>query len=252
MSDKHSNIEGIYNYCDRWCERCKYTDRCLSFQRQIEAGMDPLTTDIPEEQAWEYIGKCFADAMKMLQQVAEEEGIDLDSMEEVEEIPPSEKAARFVEKTKALHDKYLRLSQGFFEQNGAYFEEKGEESIRWVEMGMDSEEATLAQWQRVNDQVEVIHWYRHFIGAKLDRASSGIDEMHHEHWDSPVQSDANRTARILMVAIDRSMAAWRVLHHVFAEKEETILQMLAVLARLRKMVANVFPSWSEGGPDVKW
>ena len=24
-------IPGIYNYCDRWCERCLYTDRCRTF-----------------------------------------------------------------------------------------------------------------------------------------------------------------------------------------------------------------------------
>jgi hypothetical protein len=22
-------IPGIYNYCDRWCERCRFTSRCL-------------------------------------------------------------------------------------------------------------------------------------------------------------------------------------------------------------------------------
>ncbi len=23
-------IPGIYNYCDRWCERCQFTSRCLN------------------------------------------------------------------------------------------------------------------------------------------------------------------------------------------------------------------------------
>lgn len=23
-------IEGIYNYCDRWCEKCSFTARCLN------------------------------------------------------------------------------------------------------------------------------------------------------------------------------------------------------------------------------
>ena len=23
-------ISGIYNYCDRWCERCRFTSRCLN------------------------------------------------------------------------------------------------------------------------------------------------------------------------------------------------------------------------------
>ncbi len=24
-------IPGIYNYCDRWCERCPFTDRCMNY-----------------------------------------------------------------------------------------------------------------------------------------------------------------------------------------------------------------------------
>jgi len=24
-------ISGIYNYCDRWCERCSFTSRCMNF-----------------------------------------------------------------------------------------------------------------------------------------------------------------------------------------------------------------------------
>src|SRR6056297_450650 len=251
-SDTRPNIEGIYNYCDRWCERCKYTDRCLNFQKQLEAGIDPLERDIPQEKAWAYIGKCLADAMEMLQQMAEEEGIDLDNLEAVEEIPPSQKAARFEAETRATYMQYLKLSQAFFVENATYFDQKGAQSIRWVELGMDSEEATLSQWQRINDQVEVLYWYQHFIGAKLDRATSGIDEMHAEHWGRPEQSDANRTARILMVALNRSIAAWRVLHHVFAEKEDAILQMLALLARLRQRVEQMFPRWSEAGPNVDW
>lgn len=252
MSNLESNIEGIYNYCDRWCERCKYTDRCLSFQREREAGMDPLERDIPLEKSWNYIRKCFDDAMEMIQELAEREGIDLENLEDAEEVSPSEKADRFEEDTKTAHVKYLRLSQDFFTQNSRFFEEKGEESIRWVEMGLDDEEAALAQWQRVNDQAEVIQWYRFFIGAKLDRAASGIDEMDNEDWGRPEQSDANRTARILMVAIDRSIAAWRVLLSVFPEKEETILRILSLLAQIRRRVEEVFPRWSIAGPDVEW
>ena len=29
-------ISGIYNYCDRWCERCAFTDRCLTYASSRE------------------------------------------------------------------------------------------------------------------------------------------------------------------------------------------------------------------------
>ena len=29
--EKKTYIEGIYNYCDRWCERCRFTSNCFLF-----------------------------------------------------------------------------------------------------------------------------------------------------------------------------------------------------------------------------
>ena len=36
MSAEPDMIPGIYNYCDRWCERCAYTSRCLQYQIESE------------------------------------------------------------------------------------------------------------------------------------------------------------------------------------------------------------------------
>lgn len=252
MSDNNPYIESIYNYCDRWCERCKYTDRCFAFQKQLADGIDPLKKDYTPEETWAYVSKCFAEAMELLRQYAEEQGIDFDNLPEVEEEPPSEKAARLQEEGSKIHIEYVKCARGFFEANETYFEEKGKASIRWVEMGITGEEETQSRWDRIVDQADVIKWYMFFIGAKMQRAAHGIDDMHNNTWDSPEQSDANRTARILMVAIDRSIAAWRVMLHVFPEKEEAILQALSLLARLRRMTEGAFPRWREAGPDVEW
>jgi hypothetical protein len=40
-------IPGVYNYCDRWCERCVFSRRCRVFrdmrlmERAVECGQDP-------------------------------------------------------------------------------------------------------------------------------------------------------------------------------------------------------------------
>ena len=32
-------IPGIYNYCNRWCERCRFADRCsLNAEKRRESG----------------------------------------------------------------------------------------------------------------------------------------------------------------------------------------------------------------------
>src|SRR5439155_24301861 len=34
MPGRGKYIDGIFNYCDRWCERCPFTSRCRSFDME--------------------------------------------------------------------------------------------------------------------------------------------------------------------------------------------------------------------------
>ena len=38
-------ISGIYNYCDRWCERCAFTSRCMNFAMGEEFFPDQASHD---------------------------------------------------------------------------------------------------------------------------------------------------------------------------------------------------------------
>ena len=38
-------ISGIFNYCDRWCERCSFTARCLNFAMENEEMDEPENHD---------------------------------------------------------------------------------------------------------------------------------------------------------------------------------------------------------------
>ena len=48
MSEKEhmdENISGIYNYCDRWCDKCSYTNRCLVFKKEAERNIKHILRD---------------------------------------------------------------------------------------------------------------------------------------------------------------------------------------------------------------
>lgn len=45
LSFLHENIFGIYNYCDRWCEKCSYTNRCLLFKKEAERNIKHILND---------------------------------------------------------------------------------------------------------------------------------------------------------------------------------------------------------------
>ena len=89
MTDNPDLIPGIYNYCDRWCERCSRTSRCLLFQteKKREREREALSGSAESnDDFWEAIRESFSLARQMLEEFAEEEGIDLDAAMEDEEV----------------------------------------------------------------------------------------------------------------------------------------------------------------------
>src|SRR5207248_4359063 len=70
-------ISGIYNYCDRWCERCPLTSRCLLYATEKAGEDDPAARDIQNEAFWEKLHDIFAQTRQMIEEDAARQGIDL-------------------------------------------------------------------------------------------------------------------------------------------------------------------------------
>ncbi len=78
-------ISGIYNYCDRWCERCPFTSRCLTYAIDEKDIDDPASRDINNENFWKNLEEIFNQTSEMIIEIAKEKGIDLSSID-VDEI----------------------------------------------------------------------------------------------------------------------------------------------------------------------
>jgi hypothetical protein len=81
ISKDKQHISGIYNYCDRWCERCTQTSRCLNYSVTEEEFADPESRDITNEAFWKKISGMLQDTIAMIAEHAAELGIDLDTLE---------------------------------------------------------------------------------------------------------------------------------------------------------------------------
>ena len=88
-------ISGIYNYCDLWCEQCRFSDRCLVYhqeQRTLErhrlAGEDPDDPGVFARDLEQALGQTLATLEKM----AAQSGVTLDDAadEEPKEEPDSQ------------------------------------------------------------------------------------------------------------------------------------------------------------------
>ncbi len=90
----------------------------------------------------------------------------------------------------------------------------------------------------LNEVFEVIRWYQNFICAKIMRAVRGaIDDEREEPCDE-FPSDSDGSAKIALIAIDRSIAAWAVVRSYCGEDA---LDSIAFLDNLRQAVEIAFP-----------
>ena len=81
---------------------------------------------------------------------------------------------------------------------------------------------------------------RYFIYVKLVRAIKGTLDETVEPYEEYAK-DSNGSAKIALIAIDRSVAAWGKIYEHFDENEAEILDMLVLLDRLRRKTEAVFP-----------
>jgi hypothetical protein len=93
----------------------------------------------------------------------------------------------------------------------------------------------------VREALEIATWDCQLIGAKLHRALSGQDEA---DYDSPIdadpiQNDWNGSAKVALISIDRSIAAWYAIAVATADAEAAA--MAQRLLTLRLGVERKFP-----------
>lgn len=135
---------------------------------------------------------------------------------------------------------YIKIVNKWFKNSEQIFEQKQKELILEVEIDLPNS-SPYDDVLTIKDAVEVIRWYQNQIYVKLKKAfySSAWDEDINLN-DFPKNSDGS--AKVALIGIDRSIAAWRKLQDLFFEKEDEILRILIYLLKLRNNVETKFPN----------
>jgi hypothetical protein len=234
-------ISGIYNYCDRWCERCAFTSKCMTFAQCQEDTDNTETQDITNKAFWDKLGEMFKVAFELLQEKADELGIDLSNIDHEEAAKHEEKVHDMVKNqpyTQAAFS-YVEMVDNWFESNKNLIENKADELVSLAEAripGIRPDKDAL----KINDCLEVVRWYQHQIYVKLCRAASGMARGELED-NKYAPEDANGSAKVAIIGIERSIAAWGEMLSHFPQQEDTILEILVKLKRLLKQVDSDFP-----------
>jgi len=211
-------ISGIYNYCDRWCERCPLTSRCLVYATEQEDNDSPENRDLRNEAFWRKLSEIFHDTREMIVDWAQNAGVDFNAFAEDDEARCKRKR-QLVDNhplTKA-GKKYANAASDWFR-----------EFDQTIEFG------------DVEDAREVIQWYQYQIAVKTMRALSGRkEELEEDLTDFPKDSDGS--AKVALIGIDRSIAAWRMMQMTSPDRVESIVPLILQLEGLRRRLEKSFP-----------
>ncbi len=250
LADNPNHIPGIYNYCDRWCERCPLTARCLLYATEKADEGEPGANDINNQAFWDRLGESFALTMQMIQEDAARLGIDLNAAANTPEAEAMMKADRLRQKKAKKSDlakqamKYTQTVNKWFKKAEKLFNRKKKELIKAARLELPGTDP-LAEANDLTDATDVIRWYQHQIYIKLRRAvSSQLEEEEEENDAESGQypSDADVSAKIAIIGLDRSLAAWTRLRPSFPEQAEAIIDILVPLGRIRRQVEAQFPN----------
>lgn len=240
-----NHIEGIYNYCDRWCEKCPYTNRCLNFEISEEKFGDPESRDVNNKKFWETLTKVFDETREMIENIAREEGIDLANLK-----PDPELEKQLKEQDEKIENHELSIASReygnqvhkWFKNENDIFKVKGKELAQNFTMGITDEKLVKKQIKTLEEDVEIIQWYQHFIHVKLMRSLLNNDDIFNSEGEDNYPKDSDGSAKVALIAIERSIAAWAKMQQHFPDKADDILDFLVSLDRLRRKVDLEFPN----------
>jgi hypothetical protein len=173
-------IPAIYNYCDRWCERCAFTSYCRLFadhaemQAALDANFKPIADAPPlaEEVA--------SPPPQWLQEL-------IDEANEASRTPLSpEERERLRSRVPPVHKPIERRARAYARRTNQWLTSGGHEA------------------QSSDGPSAVISWFHFFIAAKVRRALTVWPDDDSEF----LRQDADGSAKVALHAIDQSHAAW--------------------------------------------
>jgi hypothetical protein len=213
-------IEGIYNYCDRWCEKCSFTSRCLLHTQDQAEPEEEL--DLEDESFWKKLESRLSDTREIVIQAAGELGIDPEELTQAAAQEPEHLMINPDDHplSRAALD-YAKKIEAFFEKGGLVLQETAED---------------------VEQAVEVIRWFQYQIGVKLTSAlNSRLEEEEEEEELQGEQKHSDGCAKVALIGIDRSIAGWEVLLNNLSAKPEIIPAFIQQLQSLRRASEDAFP-----------
>ena len=236
-------IPGIYNYCDRWCEKCELSHKCLTHVMGTKlAARKELKPDKNMPRGMKGLQlrlRIFLKLVKeIMKEMAEERGIavkDICDSEDLMEgcllrkggdVPVDKKRMDAAGKTDIVRTSMI-------------YEALGEKCLEAIYETLDTDPDDESLVYDKDPDLAVVGWYVSFVESKLRRA---VYDMNSPEQERILRNeDYNGSVKVALIGMDRSLVSWEVVREKFPGWEKDIDRILVVLKELLKDVEEQFP-----------
>jgi len=258
---KGNFISGIYNYCDRWCERCIYTDKCMNFatgkQIRLEIEKNKKREKSIEENKifWDQVNKSIEDAADLIDEeiplMKNDKNLISKDWEDDEETTETMKENE-EKRNKAKNHILSKWASKYEQDTRIWFEDIKDTLIQ--DYNSDTNDFAI-RYQGIDDNlvliqlsesVEVILWYHIQIWIKIQRAlNSNNDEQENGDYLEGFPKDSEGSAMVAIKGIKRSIGAWSYLLGKLVPEQEAIRPIIRMLIKLKMELEKLFPKANE-------
>ena len=214
--DRPALIPGIYSYCDRRCDRCRFSQRCFSFRESVHVAVAPL---------FEMAGASVAGTTSALRM--QPPPVDRSAAQALLAASRTQEAQDALRDEATFNDVLVARSRDY-----ALITWRILRTLRpIVEMRGDRE---------VREALDTAEYFSGMVASKIFRAVWGAAEPEFDAED--LQDDANGSAKVARLFIDESRRAWRVLMDAGRASADGVpARLIAMLDDLDARVAARFP-----------
>ncbi len=246
-------VPGIYNFCDKWCEKCTQKSKCMSYVvgKKMEEKLGKTLEEslyTKQETTWIYLKNIFDTTYEILHELAKERGIDMEDIYAAEDM---EKGFWPDECDDALQDEVCNAfdeSASQLIQICIIYETLGEECLEKVFAVLDEKEwmPGTPEGKETEDALDKINWYMDVIPTKIRKALLAFYQSREADNREMYECEYNGSAKVALVAIRVSGMAWEALKkYCSLPVVKDIIHVQVVLEQLQRDIETQFPGGSK-------
>lgn len=221
METQDGFIVGVYNYCDRWCERCSLASRCRVYATELQMAVEPpepAAVTAPGGTASSPLLRSLgAVAAWFTEGTAEGAGDSTERADQAVEPLPAFGRPPLPPSEADLHRRVHVLGMRLWD---------------WPAPERSAQDAVVAE------ALELIHHFAVYIGPKVFRALNGRKVCE----EDGMLSDALGSAKASLLAFDRMGDAWLRLAEHGAISVLDAAPILTELQQLSSELEAIFPN----------